>query len=104
MCSTTFEASARPDIPQDDDPLVIDGDVYDSLKIFPDSSMCKLARLCRVDCRDVSSLRQSHDVTGKVILMQCPQVYHHRLYLLPHRHSSIPELGAQAMTHRDRLQ
>ena len=42
--------------------MIIDGDIYNSLKIFPDASMCKLARLCRVDCRNVSFLLcQSHE-------------------------------------------
>ncbi|RPD72607.1 hypothetical protein L226DRAFT_561798 [Lentinus tigrinus ALCF2SS1-7] len=38
----------------DDDPLIVNSDVCDVLKLFPDAPMCKLASLCRVDCRDVS--------------------------------------------------
>ncbi|RPD55634.1 SET domain-containing protein [Lentinus tigrinus ALCF2SS1-6] len=54
----------------DDDPLIVNSDVCDVLKLFPDAPMCKLASLCRVDCRDV---------------------YHHRLLLLPTESSSIPQ-------------
>lgn len=40
--------------------MIVSGDVCDALKIFPDASMCKLASLCRVDCRDVSTPHGLH--------------------------------------------